>query len=87
MKKGIIAALLAASPLVFALPADAQGAAQSALSPAEIVKKVESEGYTNVHDVEFDDGRWELEATSPAGKPVDLAVDASTGKIVHEEND
>jgi hypothetical protein len=57
------------------------------MSPADVVRKVEHAGYTNIHDLEDDDGRWELEATSPAGVNVDLAVDPTTGEIVHEENE
>ena len=62
-------------------------AAQGTLSPAEIVQKVEAAGYTNVHDLEFDDGRWEVDATSPAGVAVDLDVDAATGKVLHDDRD
>ena len=75
---------LGTSPAVVA----AQGTgATGKLSPTEVVEKVKAAGYTNIHDVEFDDGRWELEATSPAGEAVDLEVDPDTGKIVHEEKD
>lgn len=58
-----------------------------ALSPAEVVQKAEAAGYTNVNDIEFDDGRWEIEATSPAGTPVDVELDAMTGKVLHEAHD
>jgi len=75
---------VAAAP---ALAGDDDGAAASGLSPAEIVRTVESAGYTNIHDMEFDDGRWEIEATSPAGVNVDLQVDPANGKILHEETD
>jgi hypothetical protein len=82
---------IAAAALVVAAPlatARAQaGAAPGTLSPAEITRKVEAAGYTNIHDLEYDDGRWELEATSPAGVPVDLDVDAATGSILNEERD
>ena len=57
------------------------------LSPEEVTRKVEAAGYTNIHDLEYDDGRWELEATSPAGVAVDLDVDATTGNILNEEKD
>jgi hypothetical protein len=80
-----LAALVVAAPLA---TAQAQtGATPGTLSPAEVVRKVEAAGYTNIHDLEYDDGRWELEATSPAGVPVDLDVDAATGKILNEERD
>ena len=83
--------LLVAGALAIAMPlaANAQtgAAASGTLSPADVINKVQAAGYTNIHDVEFDDGRWELEATSPAGTDVDLEVDAATGKILHEEKD
>jgi len=79
------AALVVAAPLGVA---NAQvGAAPGTLSPAEITRKVEAAGYTNIHDLEYDDGRWELEATSSAGVAVDVDVDAASGTILNEERD
>lgn len=69
------------------LAADAADPSKATMSPAQIIKAVEAAGYTNVRDLEFDDGRWELEATSPSGAAVDLEVDANTGKVLHEEAD
>jgi hypothetical protein len=79
------AALTAAPRLASAQQASGPGAA--AKQPAEIIKTLEGQGYTNVHDVDWDDGAWEVEATAPGGKPVDLIVDPNNGKIVHEEAD
>lgn len=82
---GLFAAMgVATAP---ALAADAADPKAAGMSPAEIIRAVEGAGYTNIHDVEFDDGRWEMEATSPAGTPVDLEIDAATGKVLHEEAD
>jgi len=75
---------LATAPALAGDPADA---AKAEMSPAEIVRAVEGAGYSNVRDIEFDDGRWEMEATSPAGAAVDIEVDARTGKVLHEEAD
>lgn len=72
-------AMLGASPVL--------GGTVPAQSPDEIVRGLEGRGYTAIRDVEFDDGVWELEATSPAGKPVDLVVEPGSGKILHEEID
>ena len=85
-RRSLLAAAAVAGMGVTAAQAQSP-AAQATLSPAEIVKKVEAAGYTNVHDLEFDDGRWEVEATSPAGVAVDLEVDAASGKILHEDRD
>jgi hypothetical protein len=79
--------IAAAAAVMTGGPFAIASAAQGQLSPSEVVQKIEGAGYTKVHDVEFDDGRWEVEATSPAGVPVDLTIDATSGQIVHEEND
>jgi hypothetical protein len=58
-----------------------------ALAPDAIARQLESAGYRNVHDVEFDDGHYEADATSPAGVAVDLHIDPLSGKVTHEEQD
>ncbi len=87
IKKMACAAGLLAMVSGPSLAADASDVTDAKMSPAEIVRAVEAAGYKNVRDLEFDDGRWELEATSAAGTPVDLEVDAKTGKVLHEEAD
>lgn len=57
------------------------------LSAAEVTSKLTAAGYTNVHDVEFDDGVWEADATSASGQAVDLVIDAKSGKVLHERPD
>ena len=82
-----MAAVAVAGGVPTARAADVPAPGKAQLSPAQIVQKVEAASYTNIHDVEFDDGRWELEATSPKGAAVDLKVDAATGEILGEEAD
>jgi len=68
--------------LVLALLAAAGAAsAQEALTEAEIRARIEAQGYTNVHDVEFDDGVWTADARSADGKRVDLSIDPRTGDV------
>jgi hypothetical protein len=82
----IAAAAWAFSATVAAAGSPAGSAPQAGeLSPAEVARKVEARGYTNAHDVEYDDGRWEVEATSSSGLPVELTVDAATGEILRED--
>jgi hypothetical protein len=57
------------------------------LTAADIAARLEAAGYTNVRDVEFDDGRYEAEATNAAGQNVDLKVDGRDGSVVHEDID
>jgi hypothetical protein len=80
-----LATLTATASVAAAAPVAA--AATGTLSPAEVVSKVEAAGYKNVHDLEFDDGRWEAEATSAQGAQVDLAIDASSGAVLEEHAD
>ena len=44
-------------------------------------------GYTRITHVEFDDGRWDAEATNPQGVRVDLVLDPVTGAILRERRD
>lgn len=55
--------------------------ADKALTGAEVRAKIEAEGYTNVHDVEFDDGVWTADARSADGRSVDLSIDPRTGQV------
>lgn len=58
-----------------------------ALSADDIRSRLESQGYTRVRDIEYDDGRWEVEATNPRGEPVDLKLDPRDGSILREKVD
>lgn len=83
---------LAAAGLLLGGAAQAQtaaatGPAGAAWQPAQIIEHLQQAGYRDVRDVDWDDGAWELEATSPAGKRVDVRVDPATGKTLHEELD
>lgn len=62
-------------------------ATESQLSPNQVKQKLEAAGYTNVHDIEYDDGRYEAEATSKDGKPVELVIDPATGNVTSERPD
>ena len=54
---------------------------------ARITAALEKRGYKNIHDVEVDDGRFEADATSPAGYEVELELDMKSLKIVREHRD
>ena len=57
------------------------------LAPQEIARQLETEGYTNVHDVELDDGVYEADATSQAGVAVDLEIDPLNGRVLRVTDD
>lgn len=46
-----------------------------------------TQGYTNVHDVDFEDGIWNAEADDPAGKDVEIKIDPANGKVIGKEKD
>lgn len=54
----------------------------SKLSEQDVRASLEAQGYTHVHDVDFDDGIWKAKADNPAGNGVKLKVDARSGRIV-----
>lgn len=57
------------------------------LSEADVQAKLSAAGYTDIHDVDYDDGVWKAEADDPAGKDVEVQLDPKTGAIVGREND
>ncbi len=57
------------------------------LSAADVANLLQSQGYRNIRDIELDDGRYEVEATNPAGHDVDLKIDPRDGRILKEEID
>jgi len=56
------------------------------LGKDEVRASLSSAGYTDVHDVDFDDGLWTAKAKNSAGAHVKLEVDPDTGKVVGTED-
>lgn len=61
--------------------------AVSMLTQDEVEAAVTAAGWTNVHDVEFDDGLWKVEADGPDGDDRELRVDPEDGSIIGGEED
>lgn len=61
--------------------------APSRLNSEEIEAKLAAAGYQNIHDVDFDDGLWSVDADNARGENVDLLVDPDDGSVVAEELD
>jgi uncharacterized membrane protein YkoI len=57
------------------------------LSEADVRAKLAAAGYTNVHDVDYEDGIWNAEADDPQGKDVELKIDPKSGKVIGKEKD
>ena len=49
-----------------------------------IIKAVEDHHYGTITEVEFDDGKWEIEVHQAGGKEIEVHVDAITGQIARE---
>jgi peptidase YpeB-like protein len=54
----------------------------SRLSKKDVRASLETQGYTHVHDVDFEDGMWNAKARNPAGAKVKLKIDANSGKVI-----
>ncbi|MET0582934.1 MAG: PepSY domain-containing protein [Pseudoxanthomonas sp.] len=59
----------------------------STLSEEDVKAKLTAEGYSKVHDVDFDDGVWKAEAERVDGNDVEIHLDPKDGKVLHVEND
>ncbi|MGH8062250.1 MAG: PepSY domain-containing protein [Pseudoxanthomonas sp.] len=59
----------------------------STLSEDDVKARLSAEGYSKVHDVDFDDGVWKAEAERDNGKNVEIRLDPKDGRILHVEND
>ena len=57
------------------------------MSEADVRAALATQGYTNVHDVDYEDGIWNAEADDPAGKDVEVKIDPDTGKVFAKEKD
>jgi hypothetical protein len=85
--------LASASALLFALVAPGSARADSddrAATPDELTRvrtELESKGYSDVHDLEVDDGRFEVDARNARGEKVDLELDINSLAILHEDLD
>lgn len=57
------------------------------LSEADVRAKLTVAGYSNIHDVDFDDGLWKAEADDASGDDFKVTLDPKTGQVVGKEKD
>ena len=57
------------------------------MSERDVRAALSAAGYTNIHDVDYEDGIWNAEADDPAGKDVELKINPNNGKIIGKEKD
>lgn len=55
-------------------------------SPSEIADKLRAQGYT-VHEIEADDGAYEIEMTDKSGVRIDTHAHPATGELLHGYDD
>lgn len=48
---------------------------------SSIIKAVEEHGYGTITEVEFENGKWEIEVHRTGGKEIEIHVDAISGQI------
>jgi hypothetical protein len=84
-----IAALLATA-LVAAAAAPALAVSDRNGTEQELARAraaLEAKGYRDVHDLEVDDGRFEVDAVNAQGERVDLELDLETFEVLYEDRD
>jgi hypothetical protein len=54
----------------------------SPMSESDIRSALSVQGYTEVHDVNFEHGIWTVKARSPSGEKLSLKVDAQSGRVI-----
>lgn len=72
---------LAILTLALAAGAFTTALAQDAMSASDVSSRFAAQGFTDVHDVEFEDGLWEAAARTAEGHKVKLHLDARTGTV------
>ncbi|WP_027016739.1 PepSY domain-containing protein [Comamonas composti] len=54
------------------------------LNMGEIYQRVENQGYSEVREIEWDDGLYKVKARNAEGHPIKLYVDGHNGKILSQ---
>lgn len=76
--------MLAAGPVV---ASNQDRPAKGDISIEEARNVAERDGYSNIGQIEFDDGHWEIEALDANGRKVEIDINAASGKIVEVDRD
>lgn len=79
-----VAALAALSGSAFA-QAPAPTAGKDVLKEPQVRALLTEKGYTNIDDLDFEDGQWETDATSANGDRVDVRINPASGDVVAEK--
>jgi uncharacterized membrane protein YkoI len=58
----------------------------SHLSEDDVRAALATQGYTNVHDVDYDDGMWHAKADDKNDHRVKLTIDPASGRVIDSED-
>lgn len=82
-----LAATTAAGPALAQQTPSPSTAPAAALTVPEVIERLTAQGYSDITEVERDDGRYEVEARQADGTRMELDVDMRTGEILKSERD
>ena len=57
------------------------------LGEEDVKARLAAAGYSNIHDLQFEEGVWKAEAEDAQGKDVELRLDPATGKVIGSARD
>lgn len=57
------------------------------LSKDDVKAQLAAAGWSNVHDIDWDDGVWKAEADDENGRDFEVRMDPKSGKIIGTEKD
>lgn len=77
----LVSLLGVATPIPALADAGAAGSAQRAIDVAR------GFGVIGINEIQFFDGKWEIEGRDPRGKTVRMDVDALTGGVIRVDRD
>jgi hypothetical protein len=75
-----LSAIVVASMLSLATPALADAGSGGSLQRALLVAR--DFGVIGISEVQYFDGKWEIEGRDPRGKTINMHVDALTGAVI-----
>ena len=83
MKTTLVIATLLMTPALTPTLAMADTPGADWIPAEQVISKLKSAGYTAIHSIEADDGRWEVDAVKD-GKVFDVDVDPRSGNVTRE---
>lgn len=82
MRKLALALLIATAPVAPALAHDHDWPEQGDLTIEQAIEIAYAQGISVLREVQFDDGRWEIEGINESGAQIEFEIDGVTGDII-----